>query len=113
MHMTTTLTISTILGTDIRSRSNANVIRREIETTHVTTIDMSGITFISRSFADELLSIAADTGIAIVGATDEVQTMLDMVRKSRESHTPTTITPIGHITHLNDMKSVSDFFATI
>lgn len=110
---TTTITLSTILGTDIRSRSNANFLRQEIPTHHITTIDMSGITFISRSFADELLSIATATSTTITGATGEVKTMLDMVSRSRQSHTPTTITPLGHITHLNDMKSVTDFFSTI
>lgn len=110
--MTTTITLSAILGTDIRSRGNANVIRQEIASHHITTIDMSGITFISRSFADELLTIATAATITIVGATGEVKTMLDMVSRSRQSTTPTTITPIGHITHLNDMKSVSDFFST-
>lgn len=110
--MTHTITLRTILGTDIRSRSNANAIRQEIEAHPHTTIDMSGITFISRSFADELLSITTATAATIIGATGFVKTMLDTVSHSRSSHT-TTITPVGHITHLNDMKSVSDFFATI
>lgn len=104
--------IKELLGEDIRSRSNASSIRREMEKCGATTLDMSGVVFVSRSFADELLSISDEMSVDITNAQDAVRTMLDVVGRSRKEHKVVPC-PLGDITRLKDMKSVDEFFSTM
>lgn len=43
-------------------------------------IDLSGVEFIGSSFADELVDQAEDRNLDIVGANDDVEQMLSVVR---------------------------------
>lgn len=104
--------IKDLLGEDIRSRSNASSVRREVENGDVTTLDMSGVVFVSRSFADELLSISEEMSVDITNAQDAVKTMLDVVDRSRKEHKVVQC-PLGDVTRLNDMKSVDEFFSAM
>ena len=50
--------IAELIGTDVRSRSNAGIIQAEIDgEVNEVIIDFSKVTFVSRSFVDELCNI--------------------------------------------------------
>lgn len=57
-----------LFGTEIRSRSNADVLREKILNCNISIIDLSQITFISRSFADELCNLSESDNIKIYNA---------------------------------------------
>ena len=91
-----------LLGADIRSRSNAGAIEKIINENGnaACVIDMDGVGFISRSFADELLDICKSV----------VKTIIEIVNKSRESGS------VKHrgtekIVELQDMGSLDVYFA--
>lgn len=110
--MAKVIIVKDLLGKDIRSRSNANAIRKELEQNKYDTLDMSDIVFVSRSFADELLAIAENKSVNIINSNGDVKTMLDLVKRSRSSNNVNSCS-LGDITKLDDMKSVNDFFAAI
>ena len=50
--------ISALISSDVRSRSNAEIIRSAIDgISDKVILDFSGVSFVSRSFTDELCSI--------------------------------------------------------
>lgn len=108
-----TIILKDLLGEDIRSRGNAQKIKDELlASPSPVRIDMQGIVFISRSFTDELLSLATAHSAKIIHAEGEVKTMLEVVTKSRNIHKePAAIT--SSIIELHDMNSVHDFFSTL
>lgn len=111
------INVKNLLGSDIRSRCTAEALRNEIEKTHSRniSIDMDGVVFVSRSFADELLNIAERTGgrsIRIVNASGDTKIMIDIVSSSRKSErvlSPET----GKITELKDMEILKEFFSAM
>lgn len=79
-----TINIAALIGTDIRSRANANIIRAAIDGLGGADLDLSGVEFISRSFADELYNIAVDCpGVTVSGARGIVASMLAAVEQGR------------------------------
>ena len=55
------LLISELIGTNVRSRSNAGIIQAVIDgVKEGVTLDFREVTFVSRSFADELCNIMDD-----------------------------------------------------
>lgn len=115
--MDKTIKLAELLSTDIRSRRNADIIRQEIskDGAQSLVIDFGNVTFISRSFADELLNVLSensDKNISLRNIASNVKTMLDMVKEGREK--PRKMTESNNkITVLNDMKSLQDFFSLL
>lgn len=64
----------------LSTRDKAKKIAREAERKGRGEIDLTGVEFVSRSFADELIKQADERDLEIVGVDDEVAKMLDVVR---------------------------------
>lgn len=78
--------IKDFFGNEIFSRSNIKLIK-EILNKETKVLDFQGISFISRSVADELLNIIKDyTELELLNLQPEVKTMIEVVRKSRISN---------------------------
>ena len=106
--------IAKIISTDIRSRSNAEIIRAAIDgISEKITLDFSSVTFISRSFTDELCNIIDSCEhLEITNTSDFVKSMIDTVSKSRKTKRVFT-QDNSEIKEFNDMKSLSAFLQTI
>ncbi len=78
--------LQTLIGTEIRSRTNADIIRTEINDCKDSCIlDFKGVTFVSRSFADELCSIMDENrNVKLTNETTFVKKMIDTVLTSRK-----------------------------
>ena len=113
--MKTIINIADLIGTDIRSRINANTVRREISKNRGTDIvlDLSGVTFISRSFTDELFNIVeySHGTVELSNMTGTVKVMIDAVAKSRSSKRVRPKVDQDVIV-LEDMESLKKYFAT-
>lgn len=80
-----TLNIKSILGSDIRVRLRIfEIVSQMNERAHYL-LDFSGVEFISRSFADELITMTenANNKISIINTTQEVSDLLRVVRLGR------------------------------
>lgn len=78
-----TLVINNICGSEVLSRSNVRKLYDVVDDT-TETIDMSGVSFISRSVADELCNLTDKyPQLRFDGCSDDVYTMIDVVRKGR------------------------------
>lgn len=115
--MENVINVKKLLSSDIRSRCSAETIRSEIEKiqSRSINIDMDGVVFVSRSFADELLNIAERTGgrsIRIVNAFGDTKSMIDIVSSSRKSERVLS-SEAGKITELKDMDSLKEFFSAM
>lgn len=102
-----------LLGPDIRSRSNAGAIEKIIKESGNAkcVIDMEGVEFISRSFADELLEICKKSFSVIVNAHGVADTMIKIVSKSR-SKSRVKHKGSAKIIKLHDMASLDLYFST-
>jgi anti-anti-sigma regulatory factor len=112
-----TIKIVELLSTDIRSRNNADYVRKEIEKTNAqhVILDLSNVSFVSRSFADELLNVIAeshDKEITLAHLSDEVKTMIDLVANGRKQKRVRNQGD-NSIIVLKDMNSVHEFFSTL
>lgn len=65
----------------LSTRKKAKEIARDAERQGMQEIDLTGVEFVSRSFADEIVKQADERGLKIVGADEDVERMLDVVRK--------------------------------
>lgn len=113
--MNNAIKVAALLSSDIRSRLNAELIRKGIDElrnyNHVN-IGMAGVVFISRSFADELLEIKEtnrDKEVSIINADGDVKTMLDVVARSRKN-SRVYRTYSADVVRLKDMASLNTFF---
>lgn len=102
-----------LLGSDIRSRSNGGTIEKAINESGNTKciIDMEGVVFVSRSFADELLAICKRTYSTIINTHGVVDTIIKIVNKSRENGKKQQESS-EKIVELQDMVSLETYFAT-
>lgn len=108
------LNISVLVSTDIRSRANANIIRSVIDGVYGKIIlDFSGVTFISRSFADELYNILNERdNVSLANESELVKSMLEAVSLSRKNKRVQN-NNTSEIKEIDDMKSLESFLATI
>lgn len=85
--MNTMFKIADLISTDIRSRANADIIRSAIDGIKENIVlDFSGVTFVSRSFTDELYNVMKENkNISLVNMSDFVKSMLEAVTKGRNS----------------------------
>lgn len=108
--------IAELLSTDVRSRSNAEKIRGEIKkNSKEVVLDFSGVTFISRSFTDELytvISVCKNKHIDLINTSDVVASMLKAVKSGREKK---RVRPNNdsEIKEFDDMESLSHYLSTI
>ena len=79
--------ISVLISSDVRSRSNAEIVRNAMmKMSYRVIIDFSGVSFVSRSFSDELCSIIEhfqNIEIKLINMSDIVKNMIEIVEKSR------------------------------
>ena len=81
--------ISALISSDVRSRSNAEIVRNAMmKMSGRAIIDFSGVSFVSRSFSDELCSIIEhfqNLEIDMINMSDIVKNMIEIVEKSRKN----------------------------
>lgn len=113
-----TIFLADLLGVDIRSRIRVGVLREALRGGDGSPVDVdfSGISFITRSVADELINVQNEYsslgGVNFVSLNDGPRTMLDVVRKGRASKRVRDEEPYN-IVVLHDMKSVSEYFSNL
>lgn len=106
--------ISELIGTDIRSRANANIIRSVIDGLNDRIVlDFANVTFISRSFADELYNVMKEhCNLTLINESEFVKSMLTAVTQGRESKRM-SINDTSEVKEIKDMKSLELFLSTI
>lgn len=109
--------LAELLSKDIRSRRNADAIRKELSgmDSGKVILDMTDVVFMSRSFADELLNIISENNqyeFSLENMCEEVKTMLSLVETGRKSKR-TRPTSNSSFTELKDMESVRNFFSLL
>ncbi len=102
--------ISTTIGTDIRTRSRIRQLTEHIDAAQDYDIDFSNVEFISRSFADELISFvdSSDGRINCVHMPQHISELLDIVRRNRNVHVSTR--PMGDVIKLETEEQMEAFF---
>lgn len=115
--METKILMSDLIGTELRSRTEARKIIAPIRSVKVgkVLIGFSGVTFISRSFADEFCGIIENERllrtIDLLDKCDNVDITLSIVMKNRNM--PKSVQKKSETKEFSDMESLSDFLATI
>lgn len=111
MKETKTILLAAMLGKDIRTRSRVKSILDEIDPLRDTLIDLRDVEFISRSFADELITLMEmnESLIKIANASDEVEAMIGIVKRGRNK-AATSVAANGKVKKLTDMDAVKAFF---
>lgn len=111
--MEKSISIKDLIGTEVRSRSNAEKIRNAIKCdSNICLLDFSGVTFVSRSFADELCIILDENAnLRLDNETTFVRKMINAVlvgrKRVRQREEDSDITTIS------DMNDLFDFLNTI
>lgn len=106
--------IAELIGTDVRSRSNAGIIQAALDGERgPVVLDFSGVTFVSRSFADELCNILDELhNTQLSNTTQIVQSMIDAVKAGR-SEKRVRIDDNTEIKEFDSFESLSSFLSTI
>lgn len=107
-----TIKIAKLISTDIRSRYNGNILRAAIDGEEDSIVlDFSGVTFISRSFADELCNVLNENkNVSIENMCDFVSTMYETVIKGRMSKR--VVNDNSKVLEFKDMESLSSYLNT-
>lgn len=114
-NMEKVFSVSERLGTDVRTRANADAIWDFLKNnaSGVVVLDFSGVVFISRSFADEICNVTDSySQVKLRNASGTAKTMLDTVAESRK-HKRVREKDDSEVIDLEDMGSLSSFLATI
>lgn len=108
-----TIKIADVAGTDIRSRSRVRQIVQLMQDNSTANLDFAGVEFISRSFADELLSLrdSKDRLIKIINLYGEAQSMLEIVSSARNQSIRETLN--SNVVKLKSIDEVKEFFSTL
>ena len=78
------ISVKDVVGTDIRSRISLNAVKALMTAGKAYVIDMEGVTFISRSVADELYNLQQDYGaVHFEHAAGFVERMMQIVWSGR------------------------------
>lgn len=109
-----TIMIYREIGTDLRTRS---FFRRDIEglLNHDTqiVIDFSGVTFVSRSVADEICNVLADyPNLSLRNMAGDVKMMYDVVVRGRSAPRRYDDLNAKHVT-LRTMEDLQSFFSKL
>lgn len=109
--------MSEVIGPELRSRTEAKKILNSINSVRKgkVIISFSGVTFISRSFADEFCEIIENAKLTkiveFVEKCNNVELTLAIVQKNRK--TPKSVKDSSDTKEFSDMDSLSQFLATI
>ena len=110
-----TIVLKDSLGTDIRSRKNAQVIKELLLTSgNQITIDFQDIVFISRSFTDELynvINVYNTKRVTFVNVPDNVNKMLNAVKTSRKTARK-RIKEQAEIKYFDNIQTLSEYLVT-
>lgn len=71
---------STIITTTLTTREKAKELIRDADNKGIDTLDFSNVEFISRSFADEILTQSNSRDISIEGVNESVKKMFKVVK---------------------------------
>ena len=105
--METIIKVIDLLGSDIRSRLNAEKIRNRID--GQTVMDFSGVKFMSRSFADELYNICHGNALVrLEGMSEFVHSMYNTVSDGRQRKRVRK-EDNGEILKFDKVESLSEF----
>ena len=105
--METIIKVIDLLGSDIRSRLNAEKIRNRID--GQTVVDFSGVKFMSRSFADELYNIChGNPLVRLEGMSEFVHSMYNTVSDGRQRKRVRK-EDNGEILKIDKVESLSEF----
>lgn len=111
--MKDTIYIKKLLGDSIRSRNCAKTIEDALEGICTKTmLDMSGVVFVSRSFADELLNIQKKYSAEIVNADGDVKKMLEVVKQGKGKSAQMEINA-NNVIDIPDMAALHSYFAAM
>jgi len=112
--MNTIVKIAELIGTDIRLRANAIILRSAIDGVEGNIIlDFAGVVFVSRSFADELYNVMGEyKEISLKNTSGIVASMIDAVKQGRNSKRVFKESN-SEIKEFDDMSSLSSFLSTI
>lgn len=112
--MDKTFNIAELISTDIRSRGNANIICSAIDGIEGNIVlDFANVTFMSRSFTDELYNILDEhKNITLSNMSDFVDTMLKTVMQGRKNKRKFSNNE-SEIKEFDDMQSLSSFLSSI
>ncbi len=103
-----------LIGSDIRSRQNADHIRNSIANyDDVVELDFNSVEFISRSFADEVYTIVNENrdNVKLKNMKGIVDSMMSVVADSR-THKRVRKTENSNIKEFSDIESLSAYLAT-
>lgn len=105
-----TVDIGIAIGNDIRTRARINEISHLLKSEELYVLDFSLVSFISRSFADELINLMEDSNgrISITGMNKEVESMIAIVKNGRD--TVVTKKQSNGVKVLRTLKEVESFF---
>ena len=74
-----------LFGAEIRSRSNIENLRKDMNKDECYQFDMDGITFVSRSVTDELCDMEENMKLDLLNMGEMVKNMHDIVSQSRKT----------------------------
>lgn len=108
-----TLQVREILGDDIRTRARIYELTSRMGEYDECILNFEGVNFISRSFADELISMKEGSShhIDFIKLNDEINTLLKIVKKGR--NTKHEFVSDGNIMYLKTMGELEAFFSMI
>ena len=112
--MKQTIKLYDIYSADLFTRSSASELRSSIdEKADEVTLDFEGVSFMSRSFADEVCNIIDDIpskAFTFINQNEDVATMMTKVRESRHRE---RIRGVGNakIYEFKDLESLSAFLS--
>lgn len=108
--MEKSISIKMLIGEEVRSRINAEKIRKAIansDNTHI--LDFNGVAFVSRSFADELCTILDENStLRLINETSLVKKMIDTVLAGRKRVRQRDQS--SDIVKLENMDDLHDYF---
>lgn len=106
--------VAELISTDIRSRANVDIIRSAIDGINENIIlDFTDVTFISRSFTDELYNLMSEhKNVSLSNMNDFVNSMYNAVVEGRKSKRVFE-SESSEIKEFDDMKSLASFLSTI
>lgn len=101
-----------LFGYEIRSRSNIEKMQKEMRVESCYIIDMEGISFVSRSVADEFCNMMSIYNIVFENMCSVVKKMIDIVRISRTEERRRKVSD-ANIIECKDMSSLSEVLLSI
>ena len=102
-----------VIGDDIRTRSRIHELEKYLKMPGIYILDFSDVCFISRSFADELISLMDNSTnkIECVNMSTEIEQLLYIVRANR--NTPHNATVHGNVLQLSSVEQMTKYFEAI